>query len=930
MRDWGIKKRVLFVALLPAILITLTLATYFNYMQITDLEESLYDRGRLITDQLAIGSEYGVFTHNIESLEHLASKAIDEMNDISEIIISDAYGEILVSKQNHKRHTVEEANKGALIHHLSHILSDQILDFHASITTTDIVIDDYEEATVSNPGETNKNRIGNILLKLSSHTTREKQLSLLIQGIIISLIGLLLTIILAIRISSSVINPIRKLTGAMNDIANNKLETRLTIDSGGEIGALEHGLNQMTDEIQSVRKTLEKQVKRATASLTKTLDELEIQNIELDIARNQAVSASKIKSEFLANMSHEIRTPMNGIIGFTNLLSKTDISNEQKDYIKTIENSAKNLLTIIDDILDFSKIESGKLRIEDIPFDITELIDDIITMFTPMAYNKNIELIRTPFPADSPHQLIGDPTRTRQILVNLISNAIKFTAEGYVLLDIKIMEETDDNIEIKFSINDTGIGLNKESKEQLFKAFSQADSSITRRFGGTGLGLVICKNLVELMHGEIDYRSEDPIGTSFWFTLKFGIQNTNETGISTRRFSNKTALVYDDSHEMQKTLSSLIKPAGFNILTTSDDQAIDEIITKNNVDFLIMGIGRNRIKDKRFLQSIAKTCESAKGNYLAIVSTFENTELQNIIDAGINNVIFRSSPESAILNRISHIISGEIADNINDNATKYREPANLSHLKALVVDDNEINLKLAKTILENSHIQVSAATNGQEAINACSSNCYDIIFMDLHMPVMNGFKTVETIRNSSNPSQKSVIIALTANASSEDRHRALNAGIDDILIKPFSENQLFNTINQWLDTDDHNNHSDYTETTHTNYSDNTYNQQNAISLAGGNQELAEELLSMLITELPRHKSSIELAYKNKNFNELRNAVHKLHGGAKYCAAEELSMSTGKLETLIIENQVSQLEAGLNGVFKDIDKLTAYYQSSKNQ
>ncbi|MDH5765543.1 MAG: response regulator [Gammaproteobacteria bacterium] len=795
MKNWGIRRRVLFVALLPTIIITVVLAIYYNYSQIVGLEQSLHERGRLITDQLASASEYGVFSNNLEILDKITSNTIIEMDDIIEIAITDQYNVILIHARNSGAQGTETPNNG-LYQFLIHTGREDNFEYIAPITTTTINIDDYEESLTIPAKEISDQIIGHVKLVLSKHSTRKKQLNAILKGIFITFFGLVLTALLAIKISAGVINPIRKLTKTINDIARNELETNIEIQSGGEIGDLEKGLNQMTNEVQSVRETLEKQVTEATSSLTKTLNDLEIQNIELDIARNQAISASKIKSEFLANMSHEIRTPMNGIIGFTDLLSKTSISTEQKDYIKTIENSAKNLLIIIDDILDFSKIESGNLRIENIQFNICELLNEVTTMFTPMAYNNNIELIQHPYPASKPQHITGDPTRIRQILVNLVSNAIKFTSEGYVSIKTEILDQSDDFIKIKFSIHDTGIGLNKENEERLFKAFSQADSSISRRFGGTGLGLVICKNLVELMHGEIDYARNSSNGTTFWFSIQFEIdKNSIKSETNSTRF-NKLALIYEDTQELLTATSTNFKSLGFKVITTSDHSSLNNIIENNTVDFITTGISLSNIRNKPFLSKISKLLRSTNKPYLAIASTFENVEIKNLNKAGIHNVAFRLSSMKSLKQKIDTILYCKTDPNITESTLPERPiQHNMEGINALVVDDNEINLKLAKTILENNSIKVTTAINGSEAINLCDIEYFDIILMDLHMPILNGFKATENIRNQDNLCQKSIIIALTANASPEDKLKAFNSGVNDILIKPFNENQILIYLN---------------------------------------------------------------------------------------------------------------------------------------
>jgi len=915
MRNWGINKRVMVLALLPTLLIAISLATYFSFNRYAYIENSLHMKGQLIVNNISSASEYGVFSGNIEILEKIINNALQE-KEVIEININDKHNKEIISRT--KKIPPPETI-------LPIFITPENFQYTASITGGNIKISDYDEFTLGDVAEPSTNNImGYVHVTLNNQSTQVEQLDSLIKGFLITVFGLFITVFLAITISRSVVNPIQRLTDAVKKIAKGELNTRIEIDSGGEIGSLEEGVNKMASEMQLIRSDLQSQVSSATADLKKTLEELEIQNIEIDLARNQAISASKIKSEFLANMSHEIRTPMNGVIGFTELLGKTSLSDEQDDYVNTIRSSASNLLTIINDILDFSKIESGKLNIENINFCLDDVMDEIIAMFTPMAYQKNIELIYHPSLV-IPEKISGDPSRIRQILINLISNAVKFTQSGHVIIRVLIETQPDKKELIRFTVTDTGMGMNELSKQRLFTAFTQADTSISRNFGGTGLGLVISRKLAILMQGEIGFESHLNKGSSFWFTVPL---TSNQKTLACDPNLTKFKVVLFEPIDQNKIASrTLLNSYGIETIETGRLDKLSQLIkndTKQEITGIVVGISRSNIRNNFMLRNLAKTLQSTNLPYVTLASIFDVDEAQSLTQAGLKNIIYRCSRssllKSQILNSFSNSTDKVTMEHENNNVITF-DKSKLSHIKVLLVDDNSINLKLAKTLLKIQKIQVFTAEDGEQAIALANKEYFDLILMDLHMPKINGFEAAKVIRNTDNPCKKSTIVALTANAMPEEQLQVFDSGMNDILLKPITEQQLLDVFTRWINPENIDEENSG--------KNRVFDKQLGITLAGGNEQLADELFPMLISELPTHRENLLIAQQENNIYDLKKHIHKLHGGTKYCGVPALLEAAASFETMVDLKEQDKFASGLENVITSIDELLTYYQNNFN-
>ncbi|WP_058913522.1 two-component sensor histidine kinase BarA [Entomohabitans teleogrylli] len=883
MTNYSLRARMMILILAPTVLIGLLLSLFFVVHRYHDLQRQLEDAGANIIEPLAVSSEYGMNFQNRESIRQLISVLHRRHSNIVRAIsVYDDNNRLFVTSNAMLDPSVLQLpDSEAIPPGLTVVRNGDTLILRTPIIP-ERYLPDESEITDAKPAN---NQLGYIALELDLQSVRLQQYREIFTSTLLMLFCVGIAMIFAWRLMQDVTGPIRNMVNTVDRIRRGQLDSRVEGFMLGELDMLKNGINSMAMSLTAYHEEMQHNIDQATSDLRETLEQMEIQNVELDLAKKRAQEAARIKSEFLANMSHELRTPLNGVIGFTRLTLKTDLTSTQRDHLHTIERSANNLLTIINDVLDFSKLEAGKLILESIPFLLRTTLDEVVALLAHSAHDKGLELTLN-IKNDVPDNVIGDPLRLQQIVTNLVGNAIKFTENGNIDVLVEKRSIGNNKVQVEIRITDTGIGIPERDQSRLFQAFRQADASISRRHGGTGLGLVITQRLVKEMGGEISFHSQPGHGSTFWFHINLDL---NANAVVDRHaldvLEGKTIAYVEPNEAAARSTLEMLSATPLKVIYSPAFAALPD----EHYDILLIGIPVTfraplTMQHERLARAIGLT------DCLILAVPFH---------AQIDAEALKNRGAGACISK--PITTTRLFPLLIEHCAAHSPTAKIHHdgngklpMAVMAVDDNPANLKLIGALLEDLVQHVVLCDSGSQALEHARQTTFDIILMDIQMPEMDGIRACELIRQL--PHQQQIpIVAVTAHAMAGQKEKLLNAGMNDYLAKPIEEKKLHDLLLRYqpalmqgtsvhpqirgaeaapepIVTENHNVTLDWSL---------------ALRQAANKSDLARDMLNMLLDFLPQVRNIVEEQLVGEQPDELVDIIHKLHGSCGYSGVPRL-------------------------------------------
>lgn len=644
------------------------------------------------------------------------------------------------------------------------------------------------------------------------------------------------------------------------------------------------------------RSLLQAEIAQATDDLRNNIEYIEEQNVRLDIARKEAIKASSVKSQFLANMSHEIRTPLNAIVGFSRELSLSNISEPQAEHVRIIHSAADTLLNIVNDVLDFSKIEAGKLHLNNQPYSVTQLLEDVVAVMAKSAHNKRLDFIFTMTPL--PEKIIGDLFRLRQVLNNLLGNALKFTSTGTIGLSVTSTSLPHGMLELCLKIKDTGIGISRDDQQKLFSAFSQVDDSLNRQYQGTGLGLVISREIVRLMGGSMDLVSQPGLGSTFVVTIRCNVLSYKQSLCPSSAWIGKRVIVFDPHPESRQASAYMLTTLGARVTSVESIEYLASLDVQ--VDYVFCSLPMSKMS-QRPLYIAAASKVRAKRRVLVYAGQPPSLFDEILAQQFEQHIRLPLTPV-----KLQAIVSPTETLPLSLDKTKAPD---LPNIRVLAVDDMEMNLKLIRTWLHHSNVQLSICMSGEDAVRHCQEQEFELILMDIQMPGMDGITATQHIRktvlNMGTP-----IVAVTAHVFKEEKDRLLSSGLDDYLPKPVNFDDLCHLIKRWCSTpaDPPLKSVDWPL---------------ALKRSNGDANLAKEIFHDFLLHLPVSLASLQDAWTHQHWDQMCAEAHRLHGASAYTGAPKLQKLVADIETKLKRNEREGLEVIMERLVEESDILIHY-------
>lgn len=903
-----IRKWIMALAVVPLTVASLSLSWLFTREQIEQLQQAFSARSVNLATHLAFNTEYGVLAGNQHYLDRLLVTIVSEPDVVAATIFSADKTRLL------SRGTPTVLNSPAkLPPRLSHWSEGHRQYISAPIIGARVELNDsYLNELSTSQADTEQS--GWVLIEMTTQSITLQKQQIITRAWITTLVLMSFTLLLAVWLSRRILRPVTALSTAVTDLAQGKLESRVSNQSTGELGILERGFNDMAKALEQSHANMQQKIIAATANLQRANAQLEQQNQALELANYRANSANEAKTRFIANMSHELRTPVSSIIGFCRLLSKTNTDDTTHRQITFIEQSASHLLGIINDVLEFASIEEGKITLDPTPFNLREALHEVIYLMRPSAHEQDLTLACLVYD-DVPERIIADGYRLKQVLINLIGNAIKFTTQGAIDIRCQILDEEDDEWTLCISIHDSGIGIPADKISSLFQPFGQIDTSNTRRHGGAGLGLMISRDLVQLMGGNITVTSNAEEGSTF--EICWPVQSA-ETIESAKPLSGLAIALYDDNEFSKTTLRHTLSRLGaqcslYNAeATDSSDMATAYVFSLTRA-----AIARGD------LDTLTKATRKPT---ILIVNSSDPEQLQPAHYHGaVDYCLPRPAHPHELLTAFSRL---GLIDWRDDRQAIATPPSEYRQTKVLVAEDAAINRELIQAQLNHHGIQALIVNDGLAAVEAAKQHAFDLIILDLHMPVMDGITAARRIREAGHNTQTS-IVALTADITMTKHEDLSRYGIQEVILKPLSDE----TLVRLLQVTDHSQQGASEPEPVTDTADGgsdimPIDIEFLLKQARGNTQFVRQTLDMLQQELTQQQPEIAHLIELEAWEEVRQLVHKIHGAASYCGTTKLKQAAHDMEAALIEQRLQQIEQYwcslsqcMSEVITAIDQLT---------
>ena len=978
MRRYGLRSRVIIYNLLPIIIVGMFFAGYFIFVRYNHLEDDAVNRANAVLMPLSQAIESPMQRNDQPEVRRLISYLLQKnAGTIKSIAVFNASG-TAYSVASHA---------GTLSGMKTKISEKTRLRTVVAISGGSIIIRTPILRGLSEPEATNtqgtplwyadRNRessrevppelsvIGYIEAELdySSNLIRLYQDTAV--SLIVVLTGFIISLVFAFNIIREIVEPISRMNRAIMSIREGQLDTRITGAMHGELERLRSGINSMARAIADYHDEMQNSIDQATSDLNETLTDLENKNAQLDFANRKAREAARLQTEFLANMSHELRTPLNGVIGFAVQLGKTDLTEHQKDYLRTIESSAKHLLAIINNILDFSKLEAGRLSFEKIPFSLRDTVYDTVNLLLPTVYEKNIDL-SVDIDSGVPDLVVGDPLRLQQILTNILGNAVKFTNQGSVTLTMSSSGLVSPNSEIliEAQVSDTGIGISPSQLKTIFRPFTQANASISRTFGGTGLGLVITAKLLSKMGGSITVKSNIGKGSRFSMSIPLATAPVEAERIALpARLAECQVLLIDRDDWSRISYANMLSSIGASPIAVQDPDSIPSIASGRPAAAVISLCTTSPVPELRGIAALLPRGIPV----IALLNSQDNTVIEELRKTGASAVLPKPARVTALRNALASAAQkkdGTSAGSVaapqaedthhaaaapaKDAGTERKAPAaDLIPCRVLAADDNPANLKLMSIMLSAIVTEPVMAASGEEAVSIAGERKLDLILMDIQMPVMDGVSAMKAIRSGGGPNADTPVIAVTALAIPEERRRLLDLGMNGFLTKPVEEESLLEIVKAArkgtleelsksaaaMPADDMAGKAAGSFIS-SEASSSLFDPAGAVRRAAGQKKIAKEMLSLLLASVPEVQEAIASLSSVKP-EKLAGLVHKFAGGAACCGIMDARKLSNTIESAIrsghspkdvepelfeLDDMLEKIKAGAPKWLDEIDRL----------